>query len=129
MIPFGMSPFAGVMLAFLSAIFCGCSSTTTNGASAKNLQANVAKLQVGMTPQEVVSLVGMPAGNNRTTTADGTIYQWIYTENSFARKDVAVIEVLAAMNSGRSIPPSRHVLYVFFSNEHVIAIRTMQGTQ
>jgi len=117
-------------LALLATALCsGCASATISGAPAKDLQANIAKLRLGMTPQEVVSLVGQPAANNRTITAEGTIYQWIYTRHSFTRKDVALIGGLAAANAGHTIPPSDHVLYVLFSNEEVIAIKNIQNPQ
>jgi len=110
-------------------LLSGCASTTISGASSKDLDANIGKLTLGMSPQEVVALVGSPAANNRTVTKEGTVYQWIYTKNSFTRKDVAFTATLAAANAGHSIPPSDHVLYVFFSDERVIAIRNLQSPQ
>ncbi len=67
------------ILAVVGTVFLfGCASATMSGAKARDLQTNIPKLRLGMTPDDVISLVGRPAANNRTVTTEGTIYQWIH---------------------------------------------------
>lgn len=121
-----IKPYASIFVLILLAI-TGCASRTTSGIPSRVVSSNFSQLSLGMTPEEVVGLVGQPANRRRTINPEGPTELWTYTQFSFTKKSDAFIAGLAAANAGRSLPPSDPVLHLFFRNGRVAEFQTIQN--
>ena len=70
----------------LAGIFClgltGC-ETTDQGIPATQLKANLAQIKLGMTEDQVQTLIGKPAHSTSTISPAGAMDIWVYNSSQF----------------------------------------------
>jgi outer membrane protein assembly factor BamE (lipoprotein component of BamABCDE complex) len=107
-----------LLAGFLILNGCAAPSDSQNPSSKK---ANLEQLKIGMTTEQVVSLLGQPAQTKQLVTAEGTTVKWFYPESLFWTTGDAI---RAGLQESAGQRHGQGLIALTFTNDKLSSIET-----